>query len=48
MEASAFQDNPASAAVLTGAGFARVGEDEAFSAARGGIVASWRFRRSLP
>ena len=47
MEASAFHDNPASAAVLRGAGFARVGEDAALSIARGGIVARWRFRRSL-
>ena len=42
---SAFQDNPVSARVLTGAGFVRVGEDRARSAARGEEVARWLYRR---
>lgn len=36
-----FQDNPASARVLTKAGFDYVGEDTLFCVARGGIVQKW-------
>lgn len=38
-----FQDNPASAKVLTKAGFAYVGEDRAWSVARNAEVAVWRY-----
>jgi RimJ/RimL family protein N-acetyltransferase len=42
-----FQDNPASARVLTNAGFAYTGEGEAFSVARGAVVPQWTYRRDL-
>jgi RimJ/RimL family protein N-acetyltransferase len=45
--AEVFQDNPASARVLTRAGFAYEGEGETFSLARGAMVATFRYRRSL-
>ena len=38
MVASIFQDNPASAKVVTNAGFALIGESEVFSVARNGMV----------
>jgi RimJ/RimL family protein N-acetyltransferase len=45
--AGVFQDNPASARVLTRAGFAFEGEGETFSLARGAMVPTFRYRRSL-
>ncbi len=44
---SVFQDNPASARVLTHAGFAYLGDAEAFSVARGAKVATWTYLRKL-
>jgi RimJ/RimL family protein N-acetyltransferase len=41
-----FQDNPASARVLTNAGFAYVGEAQAFSVARAAMVPQWVYRRA--
>lgn len=41
--ASVFQDNPASARVLTNAGFEYVGDAEAFSVARGANVPTWTY-----
>lgn len=38
-----FQDNPASARVLTKAGFEYTGDDESFSIARNAIVQRWRY-----
>jgi RimJ/RimL family protein N-acetyltransferase len=43
--ATVFQDNPASARVLTNAGFAYIGDAEAFSVARGATVATWTYSR---
>lgn len=43
--ATVFQDNPASARVLTNAGFAYLGDAEAFSVARGAKVATWTYSR---
>lgn len=43
VNAGVFQDNPASARVLTKAGFAYTGDDEAFSIARNAIVQRWRY-----
>ena len=40
---SVFQDNPASARVLTGAGFDYLGDAEAFSVARAAKVATWTY-----
>ena len=45
--ACVFQDNPASARVLTGAGFACLGEAEAFSLARGRHVPTWTYLKTL-
>ncbi|MFS4437760.1 GNAT family N-acetyltransferase [Paracoccaceae bacterium GXU_MW_L88] len=45
--ASVFQDNPASAKVLSKAGFAYTGDDEAFSVARGAMVPRWRYALDL-
>jgi RimJ/RimL family protein N-acetyltransferase len=42
-----FQDNPASAAVLTHAGFEYIGDAEAFSVARDATVATWTYLRKL-
>ncbi|MGR3551518.1 GNAT family N-acetyltransferase [Pseudooceanicola sp.] len=44
---SVFQDNPASARVLTNAGFAYVGDAETFSVARNSKVATWTYVRKL-
>ena len=41
--ASVFQDNAASARVLTNAGFAYIGDAEAYSVARGGTVPTWTY-----
>ncbi|MEM9426353.1 MAG: GNAT family N-acetyltransferase [Pseudomonadota bacterium] len=43
--ASVFQDNPASARVLTNNGFAYLGDAEAFSVARGATVPTWTYLR---
>ncbi|WP_163850772.1 GNAT family N-acetyltransferase [Pseudooceanicola aestuarii] len=45
--ASVFQDNPASARVLTNAGFAYVGDAESFSVARNATVPTWTYLRKL-
>lgn len=45
--ASVFQDNPASARVLTNAGFAYLGDAEKFSVARNSKVATWTYVRKL-
>jgi RimJ/RimL family protein N-acetyltransferase len=45
--ASVFQDNPASARVLTNAGFAYVGDAEKFSVARNANVPTWTYLRKL-
>ena len=47
LTAFVFQDNPASARVLTRAGFAYEGEGEVFSLARGAMVPSFRYRLPL-
>ncbi len=47
LTAQAFQDNLASARVLTRAGFAYEGEGEAHSVARGAMVPTFRYRRDL-
>ncbi|MDF0600544.1 GNAT family N-acetyltransferase [Psychromarinibacter sp. C21-152] len=44
---SVFQDNPASAKVLTHAGFEYIGDAEAFSVARQAKVATWTYLRRL-
>jgi len=41
--ASVFQDNPASARVLTNTGFEYLGDAEAFSVARGATVPTWTY-----
>ena len=41
--ASVFQDNPASARVLTNCGFQYLGDAESFSVARGAKVATWTY-----
>lgn len=43
MFASVFQDNPASARVLTNTGFEYLGDAEAFSVARGAAVPTWTY-----
>ncbi|SOH95549.1 Protein N-acetyltransferase, RimJ/RimL family [Monaibacterium marinum] len=43
LKAQVFQDNDASAAVLTSAGFGYVGEGDSYSVARGGIQAVWSY-----
>lgn len=45
--AEVFQDNTASAAVLTGAGFAYLGEAETFSVARAMRVPTWTYVKKL-
>ncbi|MFT4717462.1 MAG: RimJ/RimL family protein N-acetyltransferase [Paracoccaceae bacterium] len=45
--ASVFHDNPASAKVLTAAGFALLGEAEAFSLARRQHVPTWTYLKTL-
>jgi RimJ/RimL family protein N-acetyltransferase len=45
--ARVFQDNPASVKVLLRAGFAYVGDGEAWSVARGGMVPTHEYRRPL-
>jgi RimJ/RimL family protein N-acetyltransferase len=42
-----FQDNPASARVLTNCGFEYVGDAEAFSVARNAKVATWTYIRKF-
>ena len=44
---SVFQDNPASARVLTNCGFTYLGDAEAFSAARGASVPTWTYSKRL-
>ncbi len=44
---SVFQDNPASARVLTNAGFNYIGEAESFSVARGVTVPTWTYIKKL-
>jgi len=44
---SVFQDNPVSARVLTNAGFAYIGDAEAFSVARNAKVATWTYLRQM-
>jgi RimJ/RimL family protein N-acetyltransferase len=43
MVASIFQDNPASAKVVTHAGFALIGESEKFCVARNTVVSTWDY-----
>ncbi|UWR62228.1 GNAT family N-acetyltransferase [Phaeobacter inhibens] len=45
--ASAFQDNPASARVLTHCGFEYLGDAETFSVARDATVPTWTYSRKL-
>jgi len=45
--ASVFQDNPASARVLTNSGFAYLGDAETFSVARGAKVLTWTYSRKV-
>lgn len=45
--AEVFQDNPASARVLTNAGFAYLGDAECFSVARGAKVPTWTYTRKM-
>lgn len=45
--AEVFQDNPASARVLTNAGFAYLGDAENFSVARAATVPTWTYTRKL-
>lgn len=47
MFAAVFQDNPGSARVLTNAGFAYVGDAEAWSVARNAAVPTWTYIRKL-
>lgn len=47
LTAQVFQDNVASARVLTRAGFVYEGEGEAHSVARGAMVPTFRYRRDL-
>ncbi|MEM9797008.1 MAG: GNAT family N-acetyltransferase [Pseudomonadota bacterium] len=42
-----FQDNPASARVLTNAGFDYIGDAEAFCVARGAVVPQWTYIRQM-
>ncbi|QHQ35210.1 GNAT family N-acetyltransferase [Algicella marina] len=48
LNASVFQDNAASAKVLTKAGFNYLGEAEAYSIARGAKVDLWTYTRKAP
>ncbi len=45
--ASVFQDNPASARVLTNAGFEYLGDAEAYAVARGTTVPTWTYLKRL-
>jgi len=45
--ATVFQDNPASARVLTNSGFAYLGDAETFSVARGAKVPTWTYSRKM-
>lgn len=45
--ATVFQDNPASARVLTHCGFDYIGDAESFSVARDATVATWTYSRKL-
>ncbi len=47
MFAEVFQDNPASARVVTNAGFEYLGDAEAFSVARGVTVPTWTYVKKL-
>ena len=47
MFASVFQDNPASARVLTNAGFVYLGDAEAYSVARNSTAPTWTYLRRL-
>ena len=47
MFAEVFQDNPASARVLTNAGFQYIGDAEAHSLARGGNVPTWTYIKKM-
>ncbi|MEM9971234.1 MAG: GNAT family N-acetyltransferase [Pseudomonadota bacterium] len=47
MFGSVFQDNPASARVLTNAGFEYIGDAEAFSVARDANVPTWTYLKRL-
>ncbi|MEL6449838.1 MAG: GNAT family N-acetyltransferase [Pseudomonadota bacterium] len=47
MFASVFQDNPASARVLTHCGFEYLGDAESFSVARAAAVPTWTYSRRL-
>ena len=47
MFGSVFQDNPASARVLTHCGFEHLGDAEAFSVARDTSVPTWTYSRNL-
>lgn len=47
MFASVFQDNPASARVLTNCGFQYIGDAEAYSVARGAAVPTWTYIRKM-
>ena len=44
---SIFQDNPASARVLTNAGFDYIGDADAYSVARGAVVPTWTYIRQM-
>lgn len=44
---SIFQDNPASARVLTNAGFDYIGDAETFCVARGAVVPTWTYIRQM-
>jgi RimJ/RimL family protein N-acetyltransferase len=45
--AEVLQDNPVSARVLTNAGFAYIGDAEAYSVARGATVPTWTYLKKL-
>lgn len=45
--ASVFQDNPASARVLTNCGFQYLGDAESYSVARGAIVPTWTYSKKM-
>ena len=45
--ATVFQDNPASARVLTNTGFQYIGDAEAFCVARNAKVATWTYLRKM-
>ena len=47
MFAEVFQDNPASARVLTNAGFQYIGDAEAHSLARGATVPTWTYIKKM-